>query len=136
MNHPSKYEVSGFNEIQRPPSRYGVIDRSALLDLFAIVREERFLEEHRQWLEEQLQIDGLRRKKLWSESIAVGSKEFVKEIQHQLGVRAADRSVVVEDEGCVLKEVMAPYSSVFNGETGALRPKNSYLWGQNAESSV
>jgi len=136
VKHPSEYRVSGYNEIQRPPSRYRVIDRSALLDIFAMTNEERFLEEHRQWVEEQLRADDLRRKELWSQSIAVGSEEFVKEIKHQLGVRAAYRTVVMEDEGCALKEAMAPYSSIFDGETGSLRPKNSYLWNQNGELSV
>ncbi len=69
------------------------------------MKEERFIEEHHHWVEEQLQEDGLRRKELWRESIAMGSEGFVDKIQQQLGVRAVGRSVVVEDEGCTLKEV-------------------------------
>ena len=136
VKHPSEYGLSGFNEIQRPLSRCTVIDRSALLGLFAVASEERFLEEHHHWVEEQLRADGLRRKELWSESIAVGSEEFVEKIQQQLGARAAGRSVVVEDEGCTLKEAQAPYSSLFEGEMGPLRPKNSHFWDLNIELSV
>ena len=136
VKHPSEYGLSGFNEIQRPPSRYTVIDRSALLDLFAVTNEERFVEEHHYWVEEQLLEDGLRRKELWSESIAVGSEGFVEKIQQQLGARAVGRSVVVEDEGCTLKEAQVPYSSIFEGEMGPLSPKNSHLWDLNIELSV
>lgn len=134
VTHPSEYGVSGFNEIQRPPSRYTVIDRSVLLDLFAGTSKERFIEDHHRWVEEQLREDGLRRKELWSESIAVGSEEFVAKIQQQLGARAIGRSVVVEDEGCcTLKEAQAPYSSFFEGKIEPLRQENSHLWDLNLE---
>ncbi len=99
--------------VQRRDIRYTVIDRSALLDYFAIASEEQFHVEHNHWVEEQLRADGLRRKELWSESIAVGSKGFVENIQQQLRARAVGRSVVEGDEGCTLKEVQVPYGSHF-----------------------
>jgi len=52
-------------------------------------------------IEEQLREEGLRKKGLWSESIAVGSEGFAEKIQQRLGARAVGRSVVAEDEGCV-----------------------------------
>jgi len=64
VTHPSEYGLSGFNEIQRPLSRYTVIERSALLSLFAVTSEERSIEEHRHCVEEQLREDGLRRKRV------------------------------------------------------------------------
>ena len=113
-----------------------MIDRSALLDFFTATSEERFREEHQYWVEEQLRVDGLRRKELWSEAIAVGSEGFVEKIQQQLSARAAGRSVVAEDEGYTLKEAQAPYSSLFEGKRGPLWPENSHFGDLSAEFSV
>jgi putative transposase len=136
VSHPPEYPLSGFNEIQNPPERYRVINRSALLDLFSVNNEERFRKEHRHWVKEEIQTDGKKRKGLWSESIAVGSEPFVAKIQQQLGARASKRSIISEDEGSVLKEGQASYKSLFEGAKAPLRLKNSYYWDIHAEYSV
>ncbi len=127
VNHPSEYRTSGFNEIQKPPKRYVVIDRKVLQNLFAISDPECFRQEHRHWVEVELQADANIRKGLWSESIAVGSEGFVKKIQYQLEQRAEGRSVVMENEGSALKEAKAPYSTLYDGGKDVLRHDNSYL---------
>ncbi len=99
VRHPSEYRLSGFNEIQNPPKRYAVIDRKALLDLFSIDNQERFRQEHRHWVEAELQGDVKKRKSLWSESIAIGSEEFIENIQQQLGLRAKGR--IIQDDSLV-----------------------------------
>ncbi len=131
VRHPSEYRFSGFNEIQNPPKRYAVINRNALQDLFSIANQERFRQEHRQWVETELQADAKKRKSLWSESIAIGSEGFIEKIQQQLGIRAKGRSVLLEKEGTALKESQAPYNTLFEGEKSTLRPDNSYFWGLN-----
>lgn len=135
VSHPSEYRLSGFNEIQNPPKRYSVIDRKALLDLFAIDNQERFQQEHRQWVEAELQADSKKRKGLWSESIAIGSDSFIEKIQKQLGLRAKGRMVVSEKEGTVLREASTPYNTLFEGEKSALRPDNSYFIDINVSNS-
>ncbi|MFW8602566.1 transposase, partial [Desulfobacterota bacterium M19] len=136
VKHPSEYSLSGFNEIQRPPKRYTVIDRSVLLDFFCIGDEEHFRKEHYCWVEEELHTDAMKRKEWWSESIAVGSKAFVKKIQGELGARAAGRSVIAEAGGNVLKEPSVSYNTLFGGKKDTLRPENSYLWELNDDVNV
>ena len=135
VRHPSEYRLSGFNEIQNPPKRYAVIDNTALLDLFSIDNQVRFRKEHKQWVEAELIADVVKRKSLWSESIAIGSEEFIEKIQLQLGLRAKGRSVVSENEGSVLKESPAPYNTLFDGKKSVLRPDNSYFWDLNIRNS-
>ena len=135
VRHPSEYRLSGFNEIQNPPKRYAVIDRKALQDLFFIANKERFQQEHRQWVETELQADAKKRKSLWSESIAIGSEGFIEKIQQQLGLRAKGRSVVPKKEGIVLKEAPASYNTLFEGIKSPLRPDNSYFWDSNKSNS-
>jgi putative transposase len=127
VKHPSEYRVSGYNEIQRPPKRYAVIDRKTLQGFFSIKDQEHFRQEHKLWVEAELHLDAIKRKRLWSESIAVGSEGFAEEIQQQLGQRAKGRSVVSEDEGSAFKEPQAPYGSLFDTEKSHLRDENSYF---------
>jgi hypothetical protein len=45
--------MSGFNEIQNPPERYGVIDMSGLRNLFGFPDPTQFSEQHQQWFQEK-----------------------------------------------------------------------------------
>ncbi len=135
VRHPSEYRLSGFNEIQNPPKRYAVINRKALLNFFSMGNQERFQQEHRYWVEAKLQADVQKRKILWSESIAIGSDGFVERIHQKLGLRAKGRSIVSEKEGIALKEVSAPYNTLFEGEKSTLRPDNSYFIDLNGSNS-
>ena len=67
-------------------------------------------------MEAELLADVAKRKSLGSESIAIGSEEFVENIHLQLGLRAKGRSVVLEEEGAVLKEAPVPYKTLFERE--------------------
>ncbi len=112
VKHPAEYALSWFNEIQSSPKPYTVADRLILLDFFPVGDKEHFCEEHRHWVERELQADVKKREK----------------IQRQLGSRARGRSIIPGDEGTALKAPQAPYSVLFEGEKGALRLKNSYYW--------
>jgi len=136
VRHPSEYRFCGHKEIQDPPKRYAVIANKALSSLFSIDDQIDFRQEHRQWVEAELLKDVAKRKSLWSDSIAIGSKEFVENIHLQLGLRAKGRSVVIEEEGAVLKEAPTPYNTLFEGERSALRPGNSYFLDVNDVSSM
>jgi REP-associated tyrosine transposase len=112
-----------------------VIDRNVLLDLFSIDNQERFRQEHKHWVETELQADVKKRKGLWSESIAIASEGFIEKIQQQLGLRVKGRPVVSEKEGTALKEASAPYNTLFEGKKSTLRPDNSYFIDINTSNS-
>ena len=90
--------------------------------------QDRFQQEHRCWVESELQADVKKRKSLWSESIAIGSEAFVERVHQQLGLRAKGRSIVSEREGIVLKKVSAPYNTLFEGTKSTLKPDNGYFY--------
>ncbi len=81
VSHPSEYKFSGYNEIQNPPERYGIINRKKLLDYFSMRDEKSFRKEHGNWTTIALKNNGLTRNPAWSEAIAVGDKPFLKNIQ-------------------------------------------------------
>ena len=92
VKHPDQWSWSGYNEIQRPRKRYRIIDHARLQQLLNVDSNEQFAKTHRQWVNSKLA--GLqRRQPHFSQSIAVGSKEFVTEVEHSLGYRAKGRKI-------------------------------------------
>jgi len=47
VSHPAEWEISGYNEIQNPPQRYGVIDLPGLQQLCGFSDPLQFAAHHR-----------------------------------------------------------------------------------------
>ncbi len=88
VNHPSEWSFSGYNEIQKPRERYSLIDYKRLMDLLHILTIDDLRNSHQKWVEEILKTKNYVRESKWSQSIAVGSKNFVENIKLKLGIRA------------------------------------------------
>jgi putative transposase len=127
VSHPSKWASSGYNEIQSPPERYGLIDRIMLMQLCGIQSSEQLSLLHRQWIEEALADSSRTKEPAWSESVAVGSRDFLEELKKKLH-RNNKRDIVTSGEICTLREPASSYSTVFNGKKGILCPQNAYCW--------
>lgn len=130
VKHPSEWEVGGFNEIQNPPARYGVIDRQGLHEFCDVPISESFADHHRQWVQDALLSGESNRESRWTEAIAVGSSSYVETIKARLGTKAAGRKIERQQEHdiCILREEPVPYNAVFDLENEALRLENSYFW--------
>ena len=63
----------------------------------------------------------------WTESIAVGDKEFVMETKAKLGAKAIGRKELENNEGYELKEPQSPYNRVFDPGKCSLRLKNDHI---------
>ena len=128
VNHPSEWPFSGYNEIQYPRERYGLIDHESLIGAIGIGKMEELRESHRMWVEEALAQRRQGREPRWTESIAVGSESFVEQTKASLGIRAIGREVVGRDGIYELREPATPYGSGFGHENSDLRPQNTYFW--------
>ena len=71
--HPAEWEMNGYNEIQKPPQRYGVIDRLSLMKLCGFTDSGQFAEQYRRWVEEALIEGQNHRETCWTQSILRGS---------------------------------------------------------------
>ena len=81
---------------------------------------------HAEWVEAVWRAGAQRRQPEWTESLAVGRREFVERIEDELGERARYRQVeAISDEVHVLREVNPPYGSYFGPETELLRPESA-----------
>ena len=121
--------MCGYNEIQNPTERYGVIDMSGLRSLCGIPVPEQLSEQHRQWVQEAISDGKNHRESCWTESIAVGGIGFVEETKATLGIKGMGRRIEEQEaDRCVLREESEPYSAVSDPENGRLSPDNSYYW--------
>ena len=64
----------------------------------------------------------------WTESIAVGSKDFVESTKGRLGIHAQGRKVSETESAYQLREPQVSYSDDFAHENEALRAENTYFW--------
>lgn len=120
--------MSGYNEIQNPPERYGVIDMSGLRNLCGFPEPEQFSEQHRQWVQEVISNGKNQRERCWTESIAVGGIGFVEETKARLGIKGMGRRIEEQEaDRCVLREESEPYSAVLDPQNGRLSTGNRYF---------
>ena len=127
VSHRAEWEMSGYNEIQNPPERYGVIDRLGLQHLCGFSDPEQFAEQHRQWVHDAIDNGRNQRESCWTKSIAVGSSSFVEETKVKLGIKARGRRIEEQQEDrFVLREEPAPYNGDFHPQKGHLSSENSY----------
>jgi len=114
VSHPSQWEFSGYNEIQCPRRKCILISYDKLMKLAGYTDYESFREAHRTWIEAEIEKVDCRRKAYWTESIAVGGKEFVKEIKDRLAPKVIGRKIRALGDGMELREKIVFYNAVFD----------------------
>lgn len=127
--HPSEWDMNGYNEIQKPPIRYGVIDHQELQRLCGIPDQEKFKEEYRQWVGAALTGGSIERESCWTESVAVGHRKYIEEVKARLGIKAIGRKI--REQGgtlLALREHSPAYNADFGIEKGCLSLQNTYFW--------
>ena len=130
VQHPSAWQHGGYNEIQNLPQRYVLINREKLIACCGLGSDEELRKSHREWVEEAIIRDGNTRQPQWSESIAVGSERFVRDVLEKLQVRAKGRKVREGDDRYELREREAAYNAHFPRENGLLRIENGFYWNE------
>ena len=125
VKHPSEWEFCGYNEIQSPRKRKGIIDFDRLIDLLGFENYADLKDAHFKWVGSAIQTDSSDTESKWSQSIAVGSKTFIEKIKEALGFRAKGRKIISADDTFELREGQAPY-----GEGNKLDSGNTFLWDQ------
>ena len=72
----------------------------------------------------------------WTESVAVGSQQFVKATKEKLGFKAKGREVIGGDGSYQLKESSTPYKGNLALENEPLRLQNEYFWEDSVCESI
>lgn len=110
VRHPSKWPHCGYHEIQQPPLRYRILDQDALRVLCQVAASADLPALHREWVDAALRDDKARwRDDIWTQSVAVGQRDYVESVQNALGYRAKARTCLDGEEGCYLREAPGLY---------------------------
>lgn len=104
VSHPKEWPFCSYQEITNNRRRNRLLDKPILMSLLGINRPEELKENYEQWIEKNVSPDKLQRQSKWTESIAVGNREFVEQIKGTLGIKAEYRDVEETEGGFVLKE--------------------------------
>ncbi len=86
VDHPKQWPHGGYHEIVTPPDRYRLVDRKKLLDLLRLNDDGTLCEAYGSWLNEALKAKTNKRDGNWTNTIAVGSEPFIKEIKGKLAL--------------------------------------------------
>jgi len=130
VQRPSAWQHGGYNEIQNPPLRYVLINRDKLIACCGLGSDAQLRKSHREWVEKAISNNGSTRQPQWSESIAVGSDGFVRDVLEKLQVRAKGRKVREGDDLYELREPRSAYNAHFTPENGPLRVENGFYWSE------
>ena len=109
VKHPSQWDECGFKEILTPRKRYGIINHDGLLNSLELNSMAELRERYPRWLDETLHDDRIQREEIWSNSIAVGSRDYVEGIQAALGIDAISRKIEDHEGFSQLCEPESPY---------------------------
>jgi hypothetical protein len=132
VDHPAKWSHGGYQEIQKPPKRYRIIDISSLMEIVGVLDIESLQQQHQQWLKDELLSLDAERDINWSESLAVGNEAFIDEVHALLGYRAKKRKKTVIDEKHVLRESPEHYRVDFDSEMSGLSLNNQSFWDETS----
>ncbi len=125
VEHPTQLEFCGYNEIQNPRKRKGIIDFDRLMDLLGFENYDNFKEAHYKWVDSEIQTNNSDKENKWTHSIAVGSKTFIEKMKKNLGYRATGRKIISADDTFELRESITPFGNADNLDSG-----NTFLWNQ------
>jgi putative transposase len=126
--HPQQWGHGGYREIQAPRRRYVLIDYGLLAHLSGYDDFHQFQAAHREWVETALIEKGRQREASWSESIAVGSQDYITGVGEALGSAASGRKVRKVAEGWELREAQMLYKADFGGQNGVIGSQNQHFW--------
>jgi len=110
VNHPEDWEFAGYNEIMNPKERYAIIDHETLRGFFQVKNNRRLQEDYSGFVQREINKEVIKQDPDWSQSIAVGSEDFVVGIQSKLGIKTEKRKVDGKEDHWMLHEPGVSYN--------------------------
>jgi putative transposase len=120
VRHPNDYPYCGYNEIQSPKLRYALIDYEELEKQLNFDSMTQLAISYRSWLEDALSKENNLRDSKWTQSVAVGSEHYVREVLEQLVIKARGRRTIESGGAFVLRESTILYNRFLGHENVAL----------------
>ena len=112
VKHPRAWKWGGYDELVGTRTRHTVLRMDKMLELVGAGSREEFVRGYAATLEELIGRGGLRREPHWTESIAVGSREYVAAIDDQIKGRMRTKPSETQDGAWSVREPEAPYGQI------------------------
>ncbi|MEJ2405627.1 MAG: transposase [Candidatus Thiodiazotropha sp.] len=136
VDHPASWKHSGYQEIQAPPSRYTIINRTKLRELLQIGDDQMLIDTHREWVEDALHAEDVQRQGYWTDNLAVGNTDYVCRVKQAIGIKARKRQIVATKLGFAVRESLGNYSTIFNTEIDGLSAQTAAFSDESYMDSV
>ena len=128
VKHPSEWPFCGYNEIQDPQQRYTPIGFKSLMHLLRVSNYEELKELCESRVENAISVMNKLRDGKWTESIAVGSKNFIETTKYLLGIEEKERKKINSGKGFEPMEPTESYNTDFTPENDVSWLDNTYYW--------
>lgn len=111
VKHPRDWMFCGYQDMIGCQQRYRLIDKDILVKLFNLNNKEELKIVYDEWINSRLNEGHLKRESQWTESLAVGGKDFVDNIKDRLGIKASHRNVIKGERAFQLRNSRYPYNN-------------------------
>lgn len=122
VNHPSEWAFGGYHEIQGNRRRNRLLDLDILSEVVEMDGPEALARAHLEWIEEASKSQETRRDEIWTRSLAVGSEQFIRKVQENLGMRGRGRGVFGAGDAYVLRDAPEAYRADFDPDNRDIAP--------------
>ena len=111
VGHPGEWAWTGYQELMGQRKRYRVVDEAALLERVEARSRDEFRDQYEGMIADALSRRALAREAKWTESLAVGSERFVREVGQKIRNRTQVEIVeeATADGSWVVREAQAAY---------------------------
>jgi putative transposase len=110
VKHPKEWEWCGYNELIGKRKRYRMIDIDWWVDWSGSGNPRRFFQEYASWVDTGIsQNRGMTRESWWTESIAVGTRDFVSQIETEYSDRINLNLEKADSGAWTIREPSTPY---------------------------
>lgn len=128
VKHPKELPFSGYQYLRSSPQRYRLIDNDKVMELMDISDRDRFFEIYQNWIDAAIMQGKRTRERQWTESIAVGNRQYVEKVKKHMGYKAIGRKVIETKDSFVLRERNAPYSDITEKSDELPQDDNRFYW--------
>jgi putative transposase len=118
VRHPSEWPWCSYRELVGQRKRFRLLDTDRLASLLNLPDRQSLIAIHQQRISDAIQSERLAREGIWTESIAVGSEDFVKEIIAKNKERKRLYISATDDGTWHVKEYLKEYAISCDREKG------------------
>jgi putative transposase len=111
VGHPSEWAWCGYQELVGKRERFRLLEIDRLVELLGLSDRESLAEIHRQRIVEAIRAGRLIREGIWTESIAVGSEAFLREIASRNKIRKKLKIARTGDGSWYVRENKTRYAN-------------------------